>query len=59
MKVFPLFVKELQLLNSHSFETLQLATTSKTLELTLNGAQDSPVLRLFSYLIYQHGVGGS
>lgn len=38
---FSLFVKELQLLSSHSFESLQLATASETLELTLNGAQDS------------------
>lgn len=34
-------MKELQLLSSHSFESLQLATASETLELTLNGAQDS------------------
>lgn len=52
MKDFPLFVKELQLLNSHSFETLQLATASETLELTLNGAQDSQKFLGYFHILF-------
>jgi hypothetical protein len=49
---FSLFVKELQLLSSHSFETLHLVTASETLELTLNRAQDSQKFLGYFHILF-------